>query len=72
MWRSRLQPTVALSATEAKYRAIMEAGQELIWLRNMMVKFGYEDKSATVLHSDNLCAINLTNKSVFHVRTKHV
>lgn len=72
LWRSRLQPTVALSATEAKYRAITEAGQELIWLRNMMVKFGYEDKSATVLHSDNLCAINLTNKSVFHVRTKHV
>lgn len=71
-WRSRLQPTVALSSTEAEYRAITEAGQELIWLRNMMARFGYEDKKATILHSDNLGAIHLTNKSVFHGRTKHV
>lgn len=35
-WKSRLQPTVALSSTEAEYRAITEAGQELVWLRNML------------------------------------
>lgn len=71
-WKSRLQQTVALSSTEAEYRAITEAGQELLWLRNMMAKLGYEDKEATILHSDNLGAIHLTNKSVFHGRTKHV
>lgn len=35
-WRSKLQPTVALSSTEAEYRAITEAGQELLLLRRMM------------------------------------
>lgn len=72
LWKSRLQPTVAPSSTEAEYRAITEAGQELVWLRNMLEKLGYDDKNPTVLLSDNLGAIHLTNKSVFHGRTKHV
>lgn len=71
-WKSRLQPTVALSSTEAEYRAITEAGQELIWLRNMMTRLGYDDSNPTILQSDNLGAIHLTNKSVFHGRTKHI
>lgn len=71
-WKSRLQPTVALYSTEAEYRAVTEAGQELIWLRTMLKKFGFEDKNPTILHSDNLGAIHLTSKSVFHGRTKHI
>lgn len=59
-WKSLLQPTVALSSTEAEYRAITEAGQELLWLRNMMEKFGMRDENATVLESDNMGAIHLT------------
>lgn len=71
-WKSRLQPTVALSSTEAEYRAVTEAGQELLWLRTMLEKFGFEDKHPTTLHSDNLGAIHLTSKSIFHGRTKHI
>jgi hypothetical protein len=71
-WRSRLQPTVALSSTEAEYRAITEAGQELIWLRNMMTRFGFTDPNPTILQSDNMGAIHLTSKSIFHARTKHI
>lgn len=37
-----------------------------------MEKFGYLDESPTVLLSDNLGAIHLTSKSVFHGRTKHI
>lgn len=35
-WRSRLQQTVALSSTEAEYRATTEAGQEVIWLHLLL------------------------------------
>lgn len=38
----------------------------------MMCRFGFEDKSPTVLHSNNLGAIHLTSKSIFHGRTKHI
>lgn len=71
-WKSRLQPTVALSSTEAEYRAVTEAGQELLWLRRMMEAFGCVDENPTVLQSDNLGAIHLTTKSTFHDRTKHI
>lgn len=64
-WKSRLQPTVALSSTEAEYRAITEAGQELLWLRNMLELYGFKDQNPTILQSDNLGAIHLTTKSVF-------
>ena len=49
-----------------------EAGQELLWLRNMMESFGLKDLNPTILQSDNMGAIHLTSKSVFHGRTKHV
>lgn len=71
-WKSRLQPTVALSSTEAEYRAVTEAGQELIWLRNMMNLLGYGDSKPTKLETDNLGAMHLTTKSIFHGRTKHI
>lgn len=63
---------MALSSTEAEYRAVTEAGQELLWLRRMMEAFGCTDENPTVLHSDNLGAIHLTSKSTFHGRTKHI
>lgn len=31
-WRSKLQPTIALSSTEAEYWSTIEAGQEATWL----------------------------------------
>lgn len=71
-WKSRLQPTVALSSTEAEYRAVTEAGQELLWLRRMMDAFGCHDSDPTILQSDNLGAIHLSSKSIFHGRTKHI
>lgn len=71
-WKSCLQPTVALSSTEAEYRAITEAGQGLIWLRNMMKEYGYEDTQPTVLQRNNLSTIHLNTKSIFHGQTKHI
>lgn len=71
-WRSRLQPTVALSFTEAEYRANTEAGQEIVWLRNMLELMGSDGPNPTVLKSENLGAIHLTTKAQFHSRTKHI
>lgn len=71
-WKSRLQPTVALSSTEAEYRATTEAGQEATWLQLLLKSFGFETTSPTTLHCDNLGAIHLTSKTIFHARTKHI
>jgi hypothetical protein len=39
-WRSRKQKTVALSATEAEYMAICEAGKEIIHVKGLLKEFG--------------------------------
>lgn len=71
-WKSRLQPTVALSSTEAEYRATTEAGQEATWLQSLFSSFGFETLKPLTLHCDNLGAIQLTSKTIFHARTKHI
>lgn len=71
-WRSKLQPTVALSSTEAEYRSTTKAGQEATWLRRLLEAFNFHCDEPTTLHCDNLGAIQLTSKSIFHARTKHI
>lgn len=71
-WRSRLQQTVALSSTEAEYRATTEAGQEAIWLARLLTSFGIPQKKPQILNTDSLSAMDLSENAVFHGRTKHI
>lgn len=71
-WKSRLQPTVFLSSTEAEYRATTEAGQEVVWLRGLLDFFGLKHPTPTILCCDNKGAIDLTKKTAFNGQTKHI
>jgi hypothetical protein len=71
-WRSRLQQTVALSSTEAEYRAITEAGQEALWLIKLMKELYMTVPVPLELVCDNLSAIHLAEDPVHHGRVKHV
>lgn len=70
-WRARKQTTVATSSTEAEYRAAYEATQEILWLRQLLKDFGYEQSSATVLNCDNQGALALSKNPLYHDRSKH-
>ena len=39
-WQSRLQKTVALSTTEAEYMAAVEAGKEILWMKDFIGELG--------------------------------
>lgn len=71
-WKSRLQPTVSLSSTEAEYKATAEAGQEVVWLRGILHHISMKQHSPTILCSDSTGAVALTKKGIFHARTKHI
>lgn len=71
-WRSRLQQTVALSSTEAEYRATTEAGQEIVWLNLLLSSLNISPSKPTLLHCDNLSTIDLAEHAIFHGRTKHI
>ena len=71
-WRSRRQPSVALSTTEAEYMAACEATTEAMWLRGFLSDLGYEQKKPTVIYGDNEGAVALTKNDCYHARTKHI
>ncbi|XP_070677997.1 secreted RxLR effector protein 161-like [Malus domestica] len=70
-WRSILQPTVALSTTEAEYMAMAEAIKEAIWTLGLLADLGIEQCKMDV-HCDSQSAIYLAKYQVHHARTKHI
>jgi hypothetical protein len=71
-WRSRRQPTVALSTTEAEYMAAAEATTEAVWLRGFLTDLGVAQTGPTPIAEDNQGAIKLSLNDVNHSRTKHI
>jgi hypothetical protein len=71
-WRSRLQTLVALSTTEAEYIAAVSAGQEILFLRNLFMSFGYKFDGPSTLFVDNNSAISVAKNPEHHGRMKHL
>eukprot|EP00794_Sanderia_malayensis_P011707 gene11707-biopygen9383 len=71
-WKSKRQPVVALSSTEAEYVALCAATQEAIWLRRLLGSLDINQDQATQLYEDNQGAIALSRNPNSHSRTKHI
>jgi hypothetical protein len=75
VWKSRRQPTVALSTMESEYMALTEATKELKWVRTLLAELGYSNGKTdkpTDLFSDSQSAIALAKNPVSHARAKHI
>ncbi|MCO5611828.1 hypothetical protein L7F22_066087 [Adiantum nelumboides] len=71
-WISKKQPTVALSSTEAEYKAACFAACEAVWLRRILTDLGVQVAIATTLQCDNQSCMAIAKNPVFHARTKHI
>ena len=72
-WRTRKQPTVALSSCEAEYMALAEATKEAIYLRNLSNSINLPQATETTVYCDNQGTLALTKNSARqHNRTKHI
>ncbi|CAA7036250.1 unnamed protein product [Microthlaspi erraticum] len=70
-WSAKRQQTVSKSSTEAEYRALTAAAQEITWLSFLLRDLGVEQKEATVLKCDNKSAVYLSTNPALHNRSKH-
>ena len=70
-WSSKLQPTVAVSTTEAEYMASAQAVKEALWLKKLLWDFGIQTGAITIF-SDNQGAIKLLKHPIASVRSKHI
>ncbi|GBE86914.1 hypothetical protein SCP_1001580 [Sparassis crispa] len=71
-WSSKLQSLIAQSTTEAEYIAAVEAGKEILWMRNLLTELGYTMSKASTLYMDNQSAISVSKNSEHHGRMKHL
>jgi hypothetical protein len=71
-WKSKRQPTVALSTSEAEYMSMASAAQTAIWLRCLLEDLGVSQNDATEMFEDNQGCIGMAKNPVNHERTKYI
>ena len=70
-WRSKLQPTVALSSVEAEYMALSNAVSEGLWLRQLLADLDVSVGSISI-KSDSQGALAMAEAVGVSSRAKHI
>jgi len=71
-WKSKKQPCVALSSTEAEYMALCQASKGSVWMADFLKSLGVMVQGPMVVNADNQGSIALAKNPVFHDRSKHI
>ena len=71
-WRSKKQPTVSTSTTEAEYRSLYEGVQESVWFDQLFKSLNHKFTAKYQLYVHNQSAIALATNPIFQQRTKHI
>ena len=71
-WKTRKQPTVALSTCEAEYMALASTIQECIYLEQLLEGIDDYKYTQTIVYEDNQGTIALAKNPVSRQRCKHV
>jgi hypothetical protein len=70
-WVCQRQSCIAQSTAEAEYYAAVSAGNEVIWLKQLLADIKEPQQTVTI-HEDNNACIVLSRNPQDHKRTKHV
>ena len=71
-YRSRLQPTIAQSSTEAEFCTMTDGGKAALYLRSILEEIGLDQILPTEILADNQGARQLSNARQPTRRTRHV
>lgn len=72
VWKSKKQPTVALSSCEAEYVALSETIKELLWMSMALTELNVKQDRPIRVYIDNQAAQRIAENAVNHERTKHI
>jgi hypothetical protein len=71
-WRSKLLPITAKTVAEAEYTAAHYAGQEAVYLRNLLSDLGFTRTSVTAIYEENTACRAMSQNPVLHASSKHI
>lgn len=71
-WCAKKQQTVARSSAEADHKSLAHTAAELSWIRLLLGDTHVFLSRRLTLSCDNISAISLTSKPIFHTRIKHI
>ena len=71
-WKSKLQPTVALSSTEAEYYSAALGCSEVMFMRQILEHLGAKQPLATPVLEDNQGCIGIAKGTSSHSKAKHI
>ena len=63
---------MALNTTEAEYIAACSTSSEVVWLWKLLTRLFDLELEATCISCDNQSCVNLSEKLVFHDKSKHI
>jgi hypothetical protein len=71
-YKTRVQPVISTSSTEAEFVAACDAGKIALYLRSILAELGIPQTQATVLYEDNVGAQLMANAGQPTKRTRHM
>ena len=71
-YRSKTQPSVAISSTEAELVASVSAGKAVLYIRSVLADLGFPQVEATPIYEDNAASILIVNAGKPTPRTRHI
>ncbi|KAL0320346.1 UNVERIFIED_CONTAM: Retrovirus-related Pol polyprotein from transposon RE1 [Sesamum radiatum] len=71
-WKTKKQPTIARSTTEAEYRSLGATACELRWISFLLQDFRLPFSVPIPLYCDNQAATHIVANPMFHERTKYL
>ena len=72
LYKTKYQPTIAQSSTEAEFTAACDAGKAILYVRSILDEIGINQDLATSLYIDNNGALLMANAQQPTKRTKHM
>jgi hypothetical protein len=71
-WSSKLQPIVVLSRTEVEYMVATKAAKEVLWMCNILHKFGFLQHGASPLNINCQSAMSVSKNPEHSGQMKHL